>query len=226
MERKTEVWLIAGFAIIVVLAAIAAAFISGSVAPNSGFKETTVPAITSSDWARGNTANPKASIIEYGDFQCPACAQYEPIIQQLMAEYGDRVEFVFRDFPLYQIHRNAMISAQAAGAAGLQGKFWEMHGLLYQKQSEWSDVPADEVVSKYLEGYARSLGLDIQKFNADINSDAVKAKIQRDLDSGNAAQVDHTPTFFINLTQVRNPANYAEFKSAIDAALASSAALQ
>lgn len=223
MSRKAEVWFIAGFAVLVVLAAIAAAFLSGGVSPKPAFRATTVPAITGNDRVRGNT-QAAVSLIEYGDFECPACAQYQPILAQLLAQYGDRVQFVFRNFPLYQIHANAMVSSQAAEAAGAQGKYWEMHDLLYQKQAEWVTASPDAVVAKYFNGYAQSLGLDVTKFDADIASDAVKAKVQHDLDTGKAGQIDHTPTFFINLTQIPNPISYDEFKSGLDAALASSSA--
>jgi protein-disulfide isomerase len=223
MQRRTELWILGIFALVVVLAVIAAAFLSGSVSPQSAFKATTVPAITAADWQRGNT-QAKVSVIEYGDFQCPACAQYEPIMEQLEKEYAGNVIFVFRNFPLYQIHQDAMISSQAAEAAGLQGKYWEMHDLLYKNQPQWETASADTVVSKFYDGYAQSLGLNVSKFDTDINSDAVKAKVQKDLDSGNAAQVDHTPTFFVNLAQIPNPTSYAAFKAVIDAALASSTA--
>jgi len=224
MQRKTEVWIIAIFLIVIVVAVVAAAFFSSALSPAQGtFVATTVPAITAADHARGDTSA-KLTVIEYGDFQCPACGEYEPIMEQLTADYGNRVEFVFRNFPLFQIHQDAMIGAQAAEAAGLQGKYWEMHDLLYAKQAEWPLASADTVVSKYFDGYAQSLGLNVTKFDSDINSDAVKNRVQSDISTGNAAKIDHTPTFFINLTQIRNPSSYADFKSVIDAALASSTA--
>ncbi len=225
MQRKQEVWVVAIFAVVVVVAAIGAAFLSGNAGSTSNFKATTVPAVTSADHIRGN-ASSTVSLIEYGDFECPACGAYQPLIQQLLQQYGDRVEFAFRNFPLYQIHPDAMISAQAAEAAGLQGKYWEMHDLLYQKQNEWTAASPDTVVSKYFDGYAQSLGLNVARFDADIQSAAVKQKVQDDLGTGNAAQVDHTPTFFINLTQIPNPTSYAAFTQAIDAALASSTAVK
>lgn len=117
-----------------------------------------------------------------------------------------------------------MISSQAAEAAGLQGKYWEMHDMLYAKQAEWSQEPAASVVQKYFNGYAQSLGLDVTKFDSDIGSSVVTSKIQKDVDSGNAAHIDHTPTFFINLVQIPNPNSYAAFKESIDAAIASSSA--
>ncbi len=226
MQRKTEFWVIGMFMAVLLVAVIAAGFLSSKVSPaQSNFNATTVPPITSADWTRGN-AGAKVSLIEYGDFQCPACAQYEPIMQQLETQYGDRVVFVFRNFPLFQIHQDAMISSQAAEAAGLQGKYWEMHDLLYAKQAEWSVVAADTVVAKYFNVYATSLGLSLAKFDADVNSSVVKSKVQHDTDTANAAQVDHTPTFFVNLTQIPNPKSYADFKSTIDAALASSTKAQ
>jgi protein-disulfide isomerase len=223
MQRKTEIWVIAIFLVVLVVAVIAAAFLSGKVAPQTGnaVNPTTVPALTSADWTKGNTAS-KVSLIEYGDFECPACAEYQPLVQQILSKYGDRIVFSFRNFPLYQIHPDAMISSQAAEAAGLQGKYWEMHDLLYTKQNEWVTASPDAVVAKYFDGYAQSLGLDVAKFDTDINSNTVKNKVQKDLGTGNAAQIDHTPTYFINLTQIANPTSYAELSGELDAALASS----
>jgi protein-disulfide isomerase len=223
MQRKTELWIVGGFVIVVVAVALLAYVFSGNATPAS-FNATQTAAITATDHQRGDSAS-KVSVIEYGDFECPACGQYESLMEQLASQYGARVNFVFRNFPLYQIHPFAMISAQAAEAAGLQGKYWEMHDLLYKNQSEWSTdtslAPA-KVVSQYFDTYATQLGLDVAKFDADINSDAVKNKVQHDLSLGTQASVDHTPTFFINLAQIPNPGSLAEFQSAIDAALASS----
>ena len=188
---------------------------------------TTVPAITSADWSEGNP-NAKVSFIEYGDFECPACGEYYPLVQQLVQNYSSTVQFVFRNFPLYTIHPFAGISAQAAEAAGLEGgtaKYWAMNGLLYTKQSEWpvnSALTPQQVLSQYLDGYAQSIGLDVNTFNTDINATSVMQKIQTDANSGTAAQIDHTPTFFINLKQIPNPTSLAGFESALNAALASS----
>ncbi len=225
---KITIWFIVGFVALVVVVVVVAGITSGgfSTAPSNtpaGFVATTVPPITSADWTRGN-ATATVSFIEYGDYECPACAETEPIMQQLESDYGSRVTFVFRNFPLYTIHPDAGISAQAAQAAGLQGKFWEMHDLLYAKQNEWSTTAPGDVVAKYFDGYATSLGLDVKTFDQDINSSQVMNKIQADVASANAASVDHTPTFFLNLTQIPNPASYAAFKTVLDTALASSTA--
>lgn len=222
MRRKTELWVVGAFVLLVIVGGIVASMFS-SVPASSGFQATTAATITSSDWARGN-AHATVSVIEYGDFECPACGAYEPTIEQLTKQYGATVLFVFRNFPLYQIHPNARISAQAAEAAGVQGKYWEMHDLLYAKQSEWGKESTNTVVSTYFDRYAKSIGLNVQQFDTDINSSVVKDKVQKDLDSGTAAGVDHTPTFFINLTQIPNPNSVQEFQTVINAALASSTA--
>lgn len=224
---KITIWFVVGFVVLVVAVVIVAGVMSGGFSATSGtptgFVATTIPPITSTDWTRGN-ATATVSFVEYGDYECPACAATESIMKQLENDYSGRIVFVFRNFPLYAIHPDASISAQAAEAAGLQGKFWEMHDLLYAKQNEWSTTPPSDVVAKYFDGYASSLGLNVQKFDQDINSTQVTNKIQADVMSANAASVDHTPTFFVNLKQIPNPASYADFKTVLDAALASSTA--
>lgn len=221
-DRRMQLWMAGGFFVVIVAVTVFAGMSSsGTIAPGSGFTATVTSAITAEDHTFGNK-DAKVTVVEYGDFQCPACAAYESVMQQLKKEYGSEVLFVFRHFPLSQIHPNALISSQAAEAAGLQGKFWEMYDLLYQKQGEWSDVSTDTVVSKYFAGYAQSLGLDVQKFSTDITSATVKQRVQTDVTSANAADVNHTPTFFVNLAQIKNPNNLEEFKAIIDAALASS----
>jgi len=229
--NKATIWFIVGFIVLVTAGAIiAGAYSSGTAASNnasSTFVATTVPAITAADWTEGNP-NAKVSLVEYGDFECPACGEYFPLIQQLVQNYSSTVRFVFRNFPLYTIHPFAGISAEAAEAAGLEGgraKYWAMNDLLYTKQSDWSTNSAltpQQVLSQYLDGYAQSIGLDINTFNNDINATSVMQKIQTDVNSGNAAQLDHTPTFFVNLTQIPNPTSLAGFESALNAALASS----
>lgn len=224
---KITLWFIVGFVVLVVVVVVSAGVMSGGFSATSGgnasstFVVTTVSAITSADWVRGNKSA-KVSVVEYGDYECPACATWSSIVSQLVGAYGDRVVFAFRNFPLYSIHPDAGISAQAAEAAGLQGKYWEMHDLLYQKQNEWVSVSPGDVVSKYFDGYALSTGLNVNIFNRDINSSQVMSKIQTDVTGGNAALIDHTPTFFINLKQIPNPASYDEFKAVLDQALASS----
>ena len=217
-------WFIVGFLVLGTAGTIVAGISSSSSNPStssSGFVTTMVPSVTAADWSRGNE-NAKVSLVEYGDFQCPACGAYEPVIEQLFANYSSTVQFVFRNFPLYQVHQDAGIAAQAAEAAGLQGKYWPMHDLLYSKQSDWSVADPSIVVKQYFDGYAQSLGLNVGKFDTDINSAVVTNKIQADVATGNAGQIDHTPTFFINLKQIPNPQGYDDFKATIDKALSGS----
>ena len=228
--NKATVWFIVIFLVVVTAAVIiAGAYSSGSSSNNasSTFVSTTAPAITASDWAEGNP-NAKVTLVEYGDFECPACGEYSPVVQQLFQNYSSTVLFVFRNFPLYTIHPFAGISAQAAEAAGLEGgaaNYWAMNSMLYEKQGDWSTntalTPA-QVVSQYFDGYAQSIGLDVNTFNADVNATSVMQKIQTDVISGNAAQIDHTPTFFVNLKQIPNPTGLSDFEKALNAAIASS----
>lgn len=217
---RTTLWFIIGFIALVTAGVIfAAATSNGAPAKNADFLATTIPPIVSSDWSKGN-AQASVSLVEYGDFECPACAAYFPLVNKLITDYGDRVHFVFRNFPLYAIHPDAGVSAEAAEAAGRQGKYWEMFDLLYKNQATWASAPPETVTAKYFDGYASSLGLNLLKFHADMSSKTVADKIQTDVTSANSAQVDHTPTFFVNLKQVPNPSSYDEFKALLDKALA------
>jgi protein-disulfide isomerase len=232
--NKATIWFIVGFIVVVTAGAIIAGAYSsgttsssGAAAASSTFVATTVPDITASDWSEGNP-NAKVSLIEYGDFECPACGEYSPVVEQVVQNYSSTVRFVFRNFPLYTIHPFAGIGAQAVEAAGLEGgtaKYWAMNNLLYSKQSEWSldtSVAPADLVSKYFDGYAQSIGLDVNTFNNDINATSVIQKIQTDVNGGNAAQIDHTPTFFVDLKQIPNPTSLADFEAMLNAAIASS----
>ena len=143
-------------------------------------------------------------------------------MKEVVQNYSSSIRYVFRNFPLYSIHPDAGIAAQAAEAAGLQGKYWEMHDLLYTNQNDWVTATPDQVVSKYFDGYATTLGLDVNKFNTDIGSQQVLDKIQTDVAGGTAAQIDHTPTFFVNLKQIPNPTSLADFQNVINSAIAAS----
>lgn len=142
------------------------------------------------------SADAKVTMVEFGDYQCPACAQVYPQIRQLVDKYKSDPEFnfVFRNFPLPQ-HANAQASAQAAEAAGAQGKFWEMNHMLYERQSEWDEVadPTTLFVS-----YAKTLGLDTARFEAEVKAKKYASVITSDLNDGNRAGVNATPTVYIN----------------------------
>lgn len=178
----------------------------------------TVSPIGAGDWTKGK-ANATVTLVEYGDFQCPACGTYYPMVRQIVEEYGDRVFFTFREYPLGRIHPYGNLAAQAAESAGLQGKFWEMYGKLYENQSDWSKGGD---VKQTFAAYAQSVGLDIPQWQKDLESDAVKEKIKKDVASGDAGGVDGTPSFYLNTVKVVNPKNVDGFRTLLDAALASS----
>lgn len=139
----------------------------------------------------------KVVLIEYGDYQCPSCGSAFPNLNTLLEEYGDQITFIFRNFPLTTMHPNARAAAGVAEAAGLQGKFWEMHDLLYGSQNDWSGLDATQR-TKMFNTYATSLGLDIDKFNADVAGAEVNKKISFDQALGKSLSVNATPTFYLN----------------------------
>lgn len=138
-------------------------------------------------------ASASATIVEFGDFQCPACGQAYPIVKKFLEDKGSSVYFVNRNFPLSQVHPNAIEAARAAEAAGKQGKYWEMHDILYEKQSEWSSLT--DAREKFLE-YAQGLDLNLDQFKGD-RDDAIGV-INQDAKLGKDLGVQSTPTFFIN----------------------------
>jgi protein-disulfide isomerase len=150
--NKTTIWFIVIFIVVVTAGVIiAGVYSSGKSADNSTFVSTTAPGITSSDWTEGNP-NAKVTLVEYGDFECPACGEYFPLVQQIVASYSSTILFVFRNYPLYTIHPFAGIGAQAAEAAGLEGgssKYWAMHDLLYTNQATWSGNTALTTSQRY-----------------------------------------------------------------------------
>jgi protein-disulfide isomerase len=171
------------------------------------------PAPGSSDISYGPT-DAHQLVIEYSDFQCPFCSQYAKIMAQLRQEYGDRVRFVFRFFPLSN-HEYGMISARAAYAAFLQGKFWEMHDLLFDNQKEWSES-SDPI--PYFDSYAKSLGLDIEQFHRDMDAQSTTDFINSQADAGTVAGVTHTPWFVVGDRSVL-PLSIEEFRKLIEAGL-------
>lgn len=148
------------------------------------------------DHTEGSSAN-KLLLIEYGDYQCPSCGAAYPNVNTLLKEYGDKFTLVFRNFPLTTIHPNAKAAAAVAEAAGLQGKFWEMHDKLYTSQNDWSSLDTNQRTSIF-EQYATSLGLNLDKFKSDLASKTVTSKINFDIAMGKAANVAATPTFYLN----------------------------
>ena len=166
------------------------------------------------------------TLVEYGDYECPVCATFYATVKQVAAKYTDKVVFQFRNLPLTSIHPNAFAGARAAEAAGLQGKYWEMHAMLYENQSGWST--ATNPLPNF-ESYARTIGLDMTKFDSDYASDAVNRAINADLSAFAATGDDQaTPTFYLdgkklqntNLIDSNNAPSVDAFSKLIDAELA------
>ena len=164
-----------------------------------------IDAISASDWVKGNK-EAKTILVEYSDFQCPACQTYYPLVKKLIEEQGNNFQFTYRHFPLPQ-HKNAKEAAYAAEAAGKQGKFWEMHDMIFDGQGDWAER---EDAKNIFEDYARSLNLNIEQFNKDRDSGVVKDKVQNDYASGVKNKVNGTPTFFLNGKKIQ-PRSYEEF---------------
>jgi protein-disulfide isomerase len=163
------------------------------------------------------TKGAKVELVEFGDYECPACGVAHPNIKQITDAYktNPNFSFVFRNYPLPQ-HPNAPLGAEAAEAAGAQGKYWEMHDMLYENQAEWGESKAP---LQYIIKYAQKIGLDMTKFTKDINGNAYAAVIKADQADGDSLQVDHTPTLYVNGQELATY-DVATIKAAVDAALA------
>jgi protein-disulfide isomerase len=167
--------------------------------------------ISETDHVRGKQ-DAKLTLVEFGDYQCPACGVYEQIIRQVAEDNKGILKVVFRHFPLTQIHQNAILGAKAAEAAGLQGKFWEMHEMLFDKQDEWSKgMNAHDFILTY----ATTLGLNTKKFSEDLKNEAIEEKIMAEYKEGVKLGVQGTPTFFLNGKKIDNPSSLEAFNKLI-----------
>jgi protein-disulfide isomerase len=164
--------------------------------------------ITESDWKKGNP-NAPVVLVEYSDFQCPACAYYALMVSKLISEYPDKTLFVYRHFPLASIHKNAHLASYAAEAAGKQDKFWEMYEKIFANQNVWSN---NNQAKEIFLDYAKELGLDENKFSLDITSPDVKNKVFQDYQSAILYQLNATPSFFLNGKKIQPPRTLEEFK--------------
>lgn len=157
------------------------------------------------------------TLTEYGDFQCPACGAYYPIVEQTVEKYKDDITFQFRNFPLRSIHPHALLAARHAQAAANQNKFWDMYNLLYKNQESWTSVSDP---SSTFNSYAQSLNLDMAKYSADVSSSVTNDIINADIAAGTKLGVSSTPTFFIDGKKVENPRDADGFNKLIEAAIA------
>ncbi len=165
----------------------------------------------------GNTSS-KVTLTEFGDFQCPACKSYYPIVKEVKETYKDKIAFEFKHFPLVQIHPNAFVAARAAEAAGNQNKFFEYHDLLYENQDSWAQ---EQSPTPIFEEFAKQLGLNVDQFKTDMASEQTASTINADVKLAQSIGANSTPTFAINGKKIDSPKSIDEFKKAIDEALAS-----
>ena len=159
---------------------------------------------------------------EYGDYECPFCSQFYPIVKQVTSDYGDKIKFQFSHLPLLQIHPNAFAAARAAEAAGKQGKFWEMHDMLYQNQNSWASASNPQPT---FDSYAQQLGLNTAQFKKDAASSQVNDAINADINKFNTLGYEEsTPTFILDGKKVTVGYDVNAFKKLIDAEIAKKAA--
>lgn len=208
---------------------------SGILFINNRSKDTAVSG-TTSHYAGSSSSSSKVMLLEYGDYECPVCGTFFPVTQKVKETYGSKVRFQFRNLPLSTIHQNAFAAARAAEAADLQGKFWQMHDLLYQNQDPYGKtgwVASKDVLNQYFGGFAQQLGLNVTQFKADFASSKVNNRINADLQAFEATgDAMATPTFYLNGKKVDNNQlfeldkngqqvpSFAKFSKVLDKALA------
>ena len=183
-----------------------------SVSPTQGpTEESMFPPPSETDYMLGDKASAALTIIEYSDFECPYCSQLAPILEQLQQKHPDDVRVIFRYFPLPS-HSLSIPAAEAAEAAGMQGKFWEMHNALFSNQNTWAAMTADQF-SAWLDQQAKTIGLDVTKFDQDRQSKAVVDKIQAAQKHGIDIGIPGTPAVIVNGQYYQGPRDYASFES-------------
>lgn len=206
MNREGTV--IGGIAVLAIIVVGALIIMGGKSSSSSGTPIDASKLVHDNSYKIGTGA---VTLVEFGDFQCPACGQAAPTIEKLIQDYQGKITVVFRHFPLPQ-HKNALAAAEAAEAAGAQGKFWEMYASLYANQGEWSESDgANDMFVKY----ASALGVDGAKVKTAIDTKQYNDKITADSAEGTSIGVNSTPTIYVNGHKAKDY-SYATLKSAID----------
>lgn len=221
---NSKTWIIFGVVCVAILAGLVAVS-RGNQIDVSAVEDSKVIAASEqngniADHALAATTG-KATLIEYGDFQCPACKAAFPNVKSLSEEYKDKMVFIFRNLPLTAMHPNARAGAAAAEAAGLQGKYWEMNNILYEQQDTWSNAPSDKRLS-YFVGYASQIGLkDAERFKSDMESKAVSDKINFDMALAKKIGANSTPHITLNGKKIESAiwSDKEKFKQEIENAL-------
>ena len=202
--------------ILIAVAAGAAVYLSRSAEHPADTAGTPSHAdIKSGGHSRG-PANAQVTLVEFGDFQCPSCGAYHPLVKEILNRYPDKVRLEFHHFPLVDLHPNAMMAAMAAEAAGEQGRYWEMHDALFENQGAWAPSRNAEAVFLTL---ANRIGLNLNPFMQQLRSPAIQSRILQDVTLGNNVKIRETPTFFINGQRVYIQPTIDDFVKVIEAHL-------
>jgi protein-disulfide isomerase len=175
----------------------------------NGYTKLTEP-VSERDHTQG-AADAPLTVVEYGDYQCPYCGAAYPVVKRVQKTLGKKLRFVFRNFPLTQSHPYALLAAEAAEAAAMQGKFWEMHDLLFEQQA----LLGPDIIPTW----AESLGLDLEKLGGDISRGVAEERIKEDRKSGISSGVNGTPTFFINGIRFDGSPDYASLLAILQSEL-------
>ena len=210
--------------IVVIILVFVGIFVFGGGKSNApGSKTSSTSTLTQHVEGQGKDG---ITLVEYGDYQCPYCGQYFSILQQIQSEYNTQITFQFRNFPLVSLHPNAFAGARAAEAAGLQGKFWQMHDLLYQQneayyagQTSGNWIGASDP-TVYFNADAQQLGLNVTQFKSDYASDTVNNLVNADTAEGNKLGVNATPTFYLDGKQIQPNETASSFQQFINAEIA------
>lgn len=211
MNKRIALW--GGLAVAIVGLVLLLATFGNEPLPESG--ATISSNIAAGEHVKGNP-DAKTTLVEYSDFECPACAGFYPTVKALAEAYPDDLRVVYRHFPLNQIHRNAEAASYASEAAAAQGKFWEMHDMIFNTQSQWQHLSD---TTEFFVTLAQSLELDIDRFRTDMDSKATRDKVAGDLAKANSARLRGTPSFFLNGVQMTNFRTYDEFTRQVEAAI-------
>ena len=211
MNSETKLFLGIILATVVIIAGAVFAFSRPVNAP-----QVKQELLVRADSPKIGSASATAILVEFGDFQCPACGAYHTVVKQLLERNKDSLALVFRHFPLPS-HANALPAARAVEAAGKQGKFWEMYDKIYESQRDWS---AEKNVRATFVQYAKDLGLNTSQFEGELDSDEVQKRIYADVVDARTLGVNATPTFYLNNEKIKNPRSLEEFDALIKAAKA------
>lgn len=218
---STEAKILTGIGVLTLIVVVAAAMIFGGV-PQAPEKKVLAAKdqqiLIRKDTYVQAVPNAKITLVEFGDFECPACGVAYPVVQKVLQDYKGKITYAFREFPIPS-HKYGTLAAQAAEAAGAQGKFYPMYDKLYSNQKDWGDETKDTNAMDYFVKYAKELKLDVNKFKQDVENNAYDKRIKRDSGDGQQLGVNATPTFFLNGEMIEGGLPYDQFKSKIDAIL-------